>query len=379
MTGRDEWVFDFSIDSLKKKTQFFIEEYNHEVQRWLKYKSTSKYKEIADESNPIVDQFLHERNIIKWSSRLKRDKLRKSKFGSFDDSKIRKCYYRPFVKQFLYYDYIPIDIKGQDELIFPFAETDNSAIWVKTGSAWEFLSLTVNAVTNYLPQGGSVCFALYRFDDQGNRIDNITDWALHQFRSHYFPGNSEVSGEMPPDADTKTITKLNIFHYVYAVLHHPVYREKYELNLKREFPRIPFYDDFWQWATWGKQLMHLHLTYETIAPFPLTRTDRDPDATRTAYKVRLKADKTNGVIELDTLTTLSGIPAAAWEYKLGNRSAIEWILDRYKERKPKDPTIREQFNTYRFADYKEAVVDLLGRVTAVSVETVNIIDEMPNA
>jgi predicted helicase len=124
--------------------------------------------------------------------------------------------------------------------------------------------------------------------------------------------------------------------------------------------------------------MALHLHYETIAPYPLERTDIDPDSIRKPYRASLKADKTNGVIELDTTTTLSGIPPAAWEYKLGNRSAIEWVLDRYKERKPKDPTIREKFNTYRFRDYKEEVVELVGRVTAVSVATMKIISEMPD-
>lgn len=169
---------------------------------------------------------------------------------------------------------------------------------------------------------------------------------------------------------------LFLFIYVYAVLHHPAYRKKYRLILKREFPRIPFYDDFRQWAAWGQALIELHLTYETVDPYPLDRHDLDPDETRKAYKAHLKADKTQGLIELDTLTTLSGIPAAAWDYQLGNRSALEWVLDRYKERTPKDPTIRDKFNTYHFLDYKEQVIDLLMRVTTVSVETMKIVGEM---
>ena len=227
------------------------------------------------------------------------------------------------------------------------------------------------------------CLPLYRYDNQGNRIDNITDWALAQFRTHYAaPDQTSEVGDNKTSLKTSEvltppITKLDIFHYVYAVLHHPAYRQKYELNLKREFPRIPFYDDFWQWAAWGEQLMSLHLHYETIEPAPLLRTDHDPEQTRTAYKARLKADKENGLIELDTLTTLSGIPASAWEYKLGNRSALEWVLDRYKERTPKDPTIAKQFNSYRFRDYKEDVVDLLGKVCTVSVETMKIVAQMP--
>ena len=74
--------------------------------------------------------------------------------------------------------------------------------------------------------------------------------------------------------------------------------------------------------------------------------------------------------------TLTGIPPEAWDYRLGNRSALEWILDQYKEKKPKDPTIREKFNTYRFADYKEKVIDLLMRVTTVSVKTVAVVESM---
>jgi predicted helicase len=95
-------------------------------------------------------------------------------------------------------------------------------------------------------------------------------------------------------------------------------------------------------------------------------------------KCKLKADKVAGVIELDTVTSLSSIPAIAWDYKLGNRSALEWILDQYKEKKPKDPTIAKLFNTYRFADYKEQVIELLQKVCTVSVETMKIIQQMPD-
>jgi predicted helicase len=94
-------------------------------------------------------------------------------------------------------------------------------------------------------------------------------------------------------------------------------------------------------------------------------------------KAKLKADKEHGCIILDEATTLRGIPPEAWDYKLGNRSALEWVLDQYKESAPRDPTIREKFNTYRFADYKEQVIDLLKRVTTVSVETQRIVAAMP--
>ncbi|MBS0438433.1 MAG: DNA methyltransferase, partial [Proteobacteria bacterium] len=178
------------------------------------------------------------------------------------------------------------------------------------------------------------------------------------------------------------IGKEDIFHYVYAVLHDPVYREKYAQNLKREFPRIPFYPDFWQWADWGRQLMALHIGYESIEPWPLARIDTHDEKARkngATPKALLKANKDTGSIALDSETTLDAIPPEAWDYKLGNRSALEWILDQYKEKTPKDPTIRAKFNTYRFADYKDKVIDLLARVTRVSVDTQAIVEAMKGA
>ena len=128
--------------------------------------------------------------------------------------------------------------------------------------------------------------------------------------------------------------------------------------------------------------MNLHIGYENVAPFALTRSDV-PDAKAQAAglapKAMLRADTGAGVITLDSETALTGVPPEAWTYKLGNRSALEWILDQYKEKRPKDPTIREKFNTYRFADYKEKIVDLLMRVATVSVETVAITEAMKSA
>jgi predicted helicase len=151
------------------------------------------------------------------------------------------------------------------------------------------------------------------------------------------------------------------------------------MNLKREFPRIPFYQDFWQWAEWGKELMDLHIGYESVTPAKLKRIDMPDEKARNAGlspKCILKADNDGSRIIVDSETTLAGIPPEAWDYRLRNRSALEWILDQYKEKKPKDPTIREKFNTYRFAEYKEKVIDLLTRVTTVRVRTVAVIESM---
>ena len=233
------------------------------------------------------------------------------------------------------------------------------------GSPKPFMVLATNKIPDYHLVGDSQCLPLYRYDKDGNRIDNITDWGLEQFQNHY---------------NDSTITKLDIFHYTYAVLYYPSYQQKYEVNLKRQFPCLPFYDNFYQWVSWGKQLMELHINYETVAPYPLRRIDLplggDGRSRFKATKAKLKADKDRGRIILDTVTMLEGVPKVAWEYQLGDRSALEWVLDRYKEKKPKDSTIAERFNTYRFADYKEQALNLLQRICTVSVETMRIIGEM---
>lgn len=127
--------------------------------------------------------------------------------------------------------------------------------------------------------------------------------------------------------------------------------------------------------------MKLHVEFERAKPFSLKRTDikidtLSPQQLELVQKAKLKADKAAGTIILDGISKLHGVPPEAWEYKLGNRSALEWVLDQYKESKPKDPTIAERFNTYRFVDYKEGVIELLKKVCTVSVKTMEIVSAM---
>ena len=335
-TQRDEWVYDFSRDNLIKKVKYLVDGYMEQL-------TQGKIKEFDIKWDAETTQYI-KRKISK----------------SFEKTQIVDSLYRPYLKQYLYFDRHFNGRTYQMLNIFPKRESENKLIAVTNHIQIPFL---VHA-TNYVPSldvGGrpGQCLPLYRYDEKGDRIDNITDWGLTQFQTHY--------------QDSK-ITKENIFHYTYAVLHHPHYRTKYELNLKREFPRLPFYEDFHQWTNWGKTLMELHLNYETIQPYGLQQVEI---ANKENPKVKLKADKINGLITLDENTQLIGVNAITWEYKLGNRSALEWILDQYKEKKPKDPTIAKLFNTYKFADYKEQVIDLLQRVCTVSVKTIEIIQQMP--
>lgn len=192
------------------------------------------------------------------------------------------------------------------------------------------------------------------------------------------PSAADAAPSSPARGEETDITKDAIFAYCYAVIHDPVYREKYALNLKREFPRIPFYPDFARWAAWGEQLLKLHIDYEKAKLAALTRIDAPAPkrAAGTHPKPKLKSLPDTGAIVIDEDTQLTGVPKQAWDYRLGNRSAIDWVLDQHKEKTPRDPTIRAKFNTYRFADYKQSCIALLGRVVTVSVATVAITEAM---
>lgn len=368
-SNRDEWSFDFDYENQKAKSKYFCDYYSKCLKKIKSY-----------ERNNFVD------NGIKWTSELVEHLFRRHLL-SFDVSKIRPSLFRPFVKKNLYFDRLFTHRIYQNDQIFGVSKHHNNLVICVSGvgSSKNFQVLCSNKLVSLDLLEKTQCLSLYvYFENQ--KQENITDWALNQFQTHY---------EKPKGAH---ITKQDIFYYTYAVLHSPQYRKKYEQNLKREFPRLPFYEDFTIWRDWGEELMDLHVNYETQEPFALGRKDLDltaksknkqndfladlDDTEKETFiskpRTKLRADKANGTIEIDSHTQLTNVPALAWEYRLGNRSALEWILDQYKEKKPSDATIAERFNTYKFADYKEQVIDLLKRVTGVSVKTMGIINRMPN-
>jgi predicted helicase len=359
VTSKDDWMFDINKNSLVKKVSHFINDYNRQLD-------------------------LYEGNLSKLESSISWSEHLKNKFNrlisiKFEEQKIRYALYRPFTKKNLYFDNILNDRRGVFEQFFPQFNTENQIIAITSHSQIPFSIQSTNMIT-CIDVGGrpSYNISLYRYE-QNKKIENITDWGLKQFHAHY--SESGLSGLK----DAQDIEKIDIFYYVYAVLHNPAYREKYAMNLKRDYPRIPFYDDFNQWRDWGKALMQLHIDYEKVEKYPLDIKNTKLPAHK-PNKAKLKADKINHRIILDDETTLHGIPEIAWTYQLGNRSALEWILDQYKEKKPRDPTIRDtpdpidpekkRFNTYKFADYKPQVIELLQRICTVSVETMHIIQAM---
>jgi predicted helicase len=229
-----------------------------------------------------------------------------------------------------------------NERVYQWPAISGRVIWIKVGAAWPFFVLMSDVICDLLPQSGSQCFPLSHLEDS----------AVAQFRQHY---------------SNESIDKEDVFHYIYALLHHPEYRERYADNLKRELPRIPFAPDFTAFATAGGELARIHVGYESLDPWPLEYIEvRGVPFSERVEKMKLSKDRTS--LKVNDSLTLAGIPAEAFEYRLGSKSALEWIIDQYQ--------IAGDSNPNREAD-PGYIVRLVGQVIRVSIETVRIIKCLP--
>ncbi len=352
-TNRDSFVYSFDPQILAQRVDRFCDDYNAEVERFAR-----------KGGGLDIDSFL-DYSKVKWSETLK-SHLKRGDFAKFDRSFIRQSTYRPFCKQYLYYDPFLVDRPGLFGHIFPTegAERENTVICVPTvgnRAAWTVFASGHITNLNLISVDAVQCFPTYVYAEDGTeRRDNVTDWSLKQFRSHF---------------GQKRITKRDIFYYVYGVLHHPGYRTKFADNLKRELPRIPFAPDFWAFAKAGQELARLHLDYEKLEPYPLKwiETEGVPLSYRVEDKMRLSKDKT--ALRVNPSLTLADIPPETLQYRLGNRSALEWVVDQYQVSEDKRSGIRSDPNR---PDDEEYIVRLVGQVVRVSVETVRIVAGLPD-
>jgi predicted helicase len=362
-TNRDSWAYNFNRGVLSEKMELMANTYNAHVYR---YKS---------ERPRDIDSFVdNDETKIKWSGDLK-DHLVRMRFAEYCTTKVRSSLYRPFSKQYLYFDAVLNNRRYRFPRIFPLPETENVVVCVSgIGSSKPFQTLVSDSIPCLDILEKTQCFPLYVFDTDGtNRRDNITDWGLEQFQSHY--------------KDT-SIAKLDIFHYVYGILHDPAYRTKYAANLKRELPRIPFAENFWKVAETGKSLMDIHVHYEDQPEYPLTElwslpkgyvhpyglevTSIDQVPERDRYRVtKMKRDKKDPTrLIVNDFLTLAGIPANVDDYKLGNRSALDWIIDQYQVSTDKRSGITNDPNRDDDPTY---IIRLIKKVVTVSVETVGAV------
>ena len=355
-TNRDAWTYNFNRNKLTRNMSLTIETYNAEVDRW---------KRQGNQAKNLDDFVIYDDTKIKWSRDLKLD-LKRGRIAEYAEHKVRNSLYRPFTKSNLFFDRIMNEEVYGFPPIFPIPETEmeNQVICITDkGSEKPFMILISHQLTNLHAVGpgcGTQCFPFYTYDEDGtNRRENITDWALAQFRAHY---------------RDETMTKWDIFHYVYGLLHHPTYRERYQANLKRDLPRLPYTPDFWAFAKAGERLGEIHIGYEDADQYPIKKveTPGKPLDWR-VEKMRLSKDKTG--IKYNDFLTLDGIPPKAFDYRLGNRSALEWVIDQYRVKTDKRSGIVNDPNR---EDDPQYIVKLIGKVITVSLETVEIVEGLPD-
>ena len=356
-TNRDAWVCNFNRNALTNNINKMIETYNEQVFKW---------ERRSDQDTNIDDFVISDDKKIKWSRNLKRE-LKRTKIAEYAEDQVRNLFYRPFTKSYLFFDRIMNDEVSHFPSIFPTPETENEnrVICVSGRGHDIFRCQIANGILELKFSnsfnGGTQCFPFYTYNEDGtNRQENITDWALTEFRTHY-------------NADT--ITKWDIFHYNYALLHHPVYREKYEMNLKRDLPHIPFAEDFWGFANAGSQLADLHVNYESAPKYEGLEYIETPGmkVDWRVEKMKLSKDKTQ--LKYNDFLILDGIPTAVYAYKLGNRSALEWVVDQYRVKTDKRSGIVSDPNRESEPRY---IVDLIASIITVSLKTVEIVAGLPS-
>lgn len=350
-SNRDSYVYNSDRAVVRTDMKRCIERYSDTLARYLRIKGKRpKPDGFVDADDPA----------IKWTRQTK-ESLGKLEEVSFDESYLREASYRPFHKFTLYFQDFWNEERYQQFLIFPKKKSENLGICVNQNLAsLPLYTLATNCIPDLHFTGDTQCFPFYTYDEDGsNRRENITDWALEQYRKHY---------------KSKSITKWDIFHSTYALLHHPEYRTRYAANLKRELPRIPFPPDLCAFADAGKRLMELHVNYEQQPEYPLEEieTPKVPFTLR-VEKMSLSKDKAD--LRYNQALTLRGIPPAAFEYRLGNRSALEWVIDQYRVSTDSRSGITNDPNR---PDDERYILRLIGQVITVSLETMKIVNSLPS-
>jgi predicted helicase len=355
-TNRDTWVYNFHSEKLAQNIQRLLAVYNEHVRNWATMTSL-----------PPIDDFVsNDSKLISWSDGLKQN-LERKVFIKYDNGSLRVSLYRPFTPMYTYFNKHLNERRYQLPLIFPTIESEqeNRIICVPGVNNRKAFGafLTNQVIALDLAFEKAQCFPFYTYDEDGaNRRENITDWALATFRHQY--------AAQSPD---HPITKWDIFHYVYALLHHPDYRTQYAANLRRELPRIPFVEDFWGFAQAGARLAALHVEYEQQPEYPLDFVE-NPDLPLDWRVERMKLSKDKSSLVYNDFLTLAGIPPQVYDYKLGNRSALDWVIDQYQVSTDKRSGIVNDPN--QPAD-PQAIVRLIGQVITVSLETVQSVNNLP--
>ena len=392
LTARDAWAYNFSKEALADNMGRMIEFYNKQVRGFIKYSSNLPPPANVETRQKRVDEFVdNDSTKISWTRGLKNGVGRGDNYSCREDAPT-PGYYRPFCRQWLYSDRQFNEYVSLMPMIFPRESIKNLGICVGgIGANKEFSVLLTDCLTDYEMISKGQCFPLFTYEkieevaqpsffNVGDktihngyyRRENITDDILVEFRRMYSaPRGAEISKE-------------DIFYYVYGVLHSPEYKKRFEANLKKMLPRIPYARDFWAFSKAGRELAKWHLNYESVDPYPLGQGGELDMGDPAMYRVQKmqwakkgkEVDKTS--IVFNGRIQLTGIPLEAYGYIVNGKSAIEWVMERYQLSVDKDSGIENDPNDWTVeSGDPEYILNLLKRMVSVSLETVKIVESLP--
>ncbi|OLY47397.1 DEAD/DEAH box helicase [Bartonella apis] len=377
-TNRDAWAYNFSKSKLSNNMQSMIDFYNSEINRF----NNSNIKELK------IDDFINlDTTKISWSGDLK-DAFRKQFKGIYSVDNIKSSLYRPFTKEFLYFDKLFNNSIYKIPIIFPNAEAENTVIQINENYNGDSnLALISNYIADLHCNGDSQCFPLYLYDQEQageglfasddkpklKRRDAITDAGLQHFQKAY---------------QDNTISKEDLFYYIYGLLHSEDYRTRFADNLMKELPRIPAVkklDDFKAFSQAGRALANLHLNYETVAKYPaniITKNKKLQDSDYYVQKMkygRNGKDKDLSTIIYNDKITIKDIPLEAYDYIVNGKSAIDWVVERQGVKTDKASGIVNDANDWAIETMHNPAypLELLLRVITVSLETMKIVRNLP--
>ncbi|WP_187914188.1 DEAD/DEAH box helicase [Helicobacter pylori] len=364
VSGRDPWVYNFSPNALKQSVQNCIDTYNADLKRFnARFREAFKQRAKGVKSDKLHKQ-LNDKEIttdktkIAWTRGLKKGFIKNENLPESSERRVRLALYRPFNKQWLYFDKNLNEEQCQLPKIFPDKSARNVVINTSSMASRNFSCLIANEITDIQTMANNQAYPLYYYDDLGNRYNAISGYALNLFRRHY---------------KDNSITEEEIFYYIYAIFHHKGYLEKYKNSLAKEAPRIALSEDFKELSILGKELAELHLNYESGEMHTSVKHNLLENAEVEGYYDVDKMTKKGDRIIYNNHITITQIPKKAFEYVINGKSAIDWVIERYKKDTDKDSLIENNPNDYAGGKY---IFELLCRVIKLSEKSVDLIEKI---
>ncbi len=361
VSGRDPWVYNFSPNILTQSVQKCIDTYNADLKRFNAhfreaFKQRAKGVKSADLYKHLNDQEITtDKTKIAWTRTLKKEFIKNKNLQESHEKRIRLAMYRPFNKQWLYFDKNLNEEQYQLKKLFPDKDAQNVVI---NTTIRNFSALVSDAIPDTHFIGDANAYPLYHYDDLGNRHYAISGYALNLFRKRY---------------KDNLIAEEEIFYYIYAIFHHKGYLEKYKNSLKKEAPRIALSEDFKELSALGKELAELHLNYESGEMHESVKYTTLMNAETEGYYDVDKMKRQGDSIIYNQNITITEIPQKAFEYVVNGKSAIDWVIERYQKTMDKESLIENNPNDYAGGKY---VFELLCRVIKLSEKSVDLIEKI---